>query len=469
MQSDGLSKAHLKRRLVAGFGANTFSRFSSLLFQVVAVPIFLTHWGTQLYGAWLLLNAVPSYFSMTDVGFGSVAGNEMTMLAAAGKFDEALAVFQSVWVLTTVVSSTVGAALLAVIWFLPLNAWLHITDLSQHDVRMIILLLGLAILFSMQENLFQAAFRCVGKYPLGTTAKSLIVVATFLGMIAGVLAGLGPVPVALIFAGTMASGTASLWFLLRREVPWVRFGVEQARWKTIRRLFSPAISFMGFPLVNALNLQGVLLVIGYVMGPVAVVIYSTARVISRSAAQAMNLINNSVWPELSAAFGMGDIELARKLHRRSCQLSILLCLTVIFAIFFLGDWIWKIWTAGRVTTDPILLYILLLQMMISAFWFTSAVVPMAINRHQRMAVAMLVACLISLSLAWGLMHIPALGLRGAAIALTFGDLLTALYVLRESLRLLDDSFSAFTASLLDFAPLRRMAKSLVPRPTPQPK
>lgn len=469
MQSGGLSKAHVKRRLMAGFGANTFSRFSTLLIQVVAVPIFLTHWGTQLYGAWLLLNAVPSYFGMSDVGFGSVAGNEMTMLAAAEKFDEALTVFQSVWVLTTVVSSAVGAVLLAVIWFLPLNAWLHIGDLSPRDVRLIILLLGLSILFSMQENLFQAAFRCVGKYPLGTMAKSIVVLATFVGMIAGLFLGMRPLAVAVIYAGITAAGTVALWVLLKKQVPWVRFGVERAHWATIRRLFSPAISFMGFPVVNALNFQGILIVIGAVMGPVAVVVYSTARVISRSAAQAMNLINNSVWPELSAAFGMGDLQLARKLHRRSCQLSLLLCVSIIFAIFFLGDWIWKVWTVGKVPTDPILLYILLVQMLVSAFWFTSAVVPMAINRHQRMAVAMLAACLLSLALAWGLMRVPSLGLRGAAIALTVGDLLTALYVLRESLRLLDDNLGDFTASLLDFTPLARMARGLFRSPAAQEK
>ena len=36
---------------------------------------------------------------------------------------------------------------------------------------------------------------------------------------------------------------------------------------------------------NALNLQGMLLVVGHVLGPVAVVIFSTARTVSRVAVQ----------------------------------------------------------------------------------------------------------------------------------------------------------------------------------------
>jgi Na+-driven multidrug efflux pump len=80
---------------------------------------------------------------------------------------------------------------------------------------------------------------------------------------------------------------------------------------------------------------------------------------------------------------------------------------------------------------------------------------MATNQHQRMARAMLSATCLALVLAWVLMHIPSLGLRGAAIALVAGDLFTAVYVLRESLRLLGDNLAEFMRSMLDL--------SLVPR------
>jgi Na+-driven multidrug efflux pump len=76
---------------------------------------------------------------------------------------------------------------------------------------------------------------------------------------------------------------------------------------------------------------------------------------------------------------------------------------------------------------------------------------MAINQHQRMARAMLIATCFALLLAWILMHVPSLGLRGAAMALVVGDAITAYYVLRESLRLLQDDFGDFARSMLDFS------------------
>jgi Na+-driven multidrug efflux pump len=93
---------------------------------------------------------------------------------------------------------------------------------------------------------------------------------------------------------------------------------------------------------------------------------------------------------------------------------------------------------------------------ISAFWFTSSVVPMATNQHQRMARVMLIATSGALVLAWLLMHMNKLGLRGAAIGLAAGDLLTASYVLRESLRLLGDNFGDFMRSMLDLSVLPQL-------------
>jgi O-antigen/teichoic acid export membrane protein len=453
-----MSTDSLKRRLIAGFGANTFSRLSTTLTQIFSVPVFLSHWGVHLYGEWILLNTIPSYLGLSDVGFGSVAGNEMTMLAATEDLEQALVVFQSVWVLTTVITSVLGMLLIAAVWLLPLGRWLHMHAISDGDAKTIVVLLGLAVLLGMQETLFQAAFRCVGKYPLGTMAKSLVVLAAFLSTMVGVGLHLSPVPVAELYVGANAIGVFALWLLLKHEVPWIRFGIRHAQWAVIRRLTGPALSFMSFPLVNALNLQGILVVIGYVMGPIAVVTFNTARTISRSAAQGMNLINNAIWPEMSAAFGTGAMDVARMLHRRACQLSLLLCLTITLGVALFGDWIWRIWTVGKVPTDPLLLNIMLLQMVVSAFWFTSSVVPMATNQHQRMARAMLTATCLALVLAWLLMHVPALGLRGAAIALVAGDLFTAYYVLHESLRLLGDNLGDFTRSLLNLSLLPRLWK-----------
>ena len=437
----------ITRRLIAGFGAGTFGRVASALMQIITIPVVLTHWGTALYGEWILLNTIPTYFGLSDIGFGSVAGNEMTMLVSAGKKDEALNVFQSVWILTTVISSSIGLLLLVGIWIIPLDRWIHVRILSVHQVRIIVLLLGLSVLASMQETLFHGAFRCVGKYPFGTFAKNLLSLASFAFGTLAVIFGAQPTQVALIYMIANATGTIVLWQLLKREIPWIRFGVKHASWSVIRSLSSPAISFMSFPVANLITIQGILLVIGSVLGPVAVVVFSTARTISRTANQVLQLINGSIWPEMSSAFGSRNLVLARKLHAASCQLSIFLCLCVSLLVSVFGNMLWKTWTVGKVVTDPVLLNIMLLQLLLSSLWYSSAVIHLSINKHQGLARITLATSSLSLLIAWLLMRVPSIGLRGAAAAMVVADALTMVYVLKTSLQLLEEPPYDFVRSM----------------------
>src|SRR6202021_3736875 len=101
-------------------------------------------------------------------------------------------------------------------------------------------LAGLGVFLGSQGTLFQGAFRCVGKYPLGTMAKSLVVLAAFLSTMVGVALHLTPVPVTVLYVAVNAVGVVALWFLLRREVPWIRSGIPHAQWAGIRRLTGPA-------------------------------------------------------------------------------------------------------------------------------------------------------------------------------------------------------------------------------------
>ena len=274
-----------------------------------------------------------------------------------------------------------------------------------------------------------------------------------------VMMGFSPRWAAFVAMLVNATGTFVMWFLLRREIKWIKFGVKYAQRTAVKRLVSPAIAMLSVPFANSLNLQGILIVIGSILGPTAVVIFSTARTISRSVNQVMQLVNNSVWPEVSTAFGARNMDLARKLHRRACQLSIFLCLCVAIGVALIGNHIWKIWTVGKVPTDPVLLNIMLIQLVISSFWFTSSVIPISINKNQTMAKVLVLSSILSLLIAAALMKVPTLQLRGAAFALVIGDAINAAYILRISLRLLDDNLADFARSLLTIPRLR----------TPRPK
>lgn len=393
------------------------------------------------------MNAVPSYLAFSNIGFGNVASNEMTMLASAGDLDGALRVFQSCWWLIAVICGVLGVLLVPLLYFIPVGHLLPIHAISELDAKWIIFYLGVSVLLGQFEQLMGAAYTCVARYPYGSFLKSMISLAAFVAMVMPVVLGYGPRTTALVFAAANVVGTFTLGVFVRKDLPWIRFGWRHARFGEIRRLAAPAFAFMGFPIGNAFNLQGTLMAVGYALGPVDVAIFASARTVSRVALQMVQMVNNTFWPELSLAYGAHDEALIRTLHRRACQLALLLAVTVVAAMLSFGPWFLTHWTGGHVPPSRGLLAILLFVVILYALWSTSSTLATATNQHQRLASWYVAGTGITVVFTYLLAKYE--GLYGAAASLVLSELIMNAYVLPNSLRISHDTFSGFMASMLE--------------------
>ena len=102
----------------------------------------------------------------------------MTMLVARGEKNAALEVFQSAWLLTTLVSVSFGLCVALGLWALPIDKWLKIARLSRGEVSAILSVLCVCVLLDLQWAVIAAGFRCDGNYALGTLLGNLIVFLT---------------------------------------------------------------------------------------------------------------------------------------------------------------------------------------------------------------------------------------------------------------------------------------------------
>ncbi len=435
-----------QRRLLFGFLSSWVSKLGGSVVQLVQVPVFLHFWSVPLYGEWIIINSIPTYLGFSDLGFGSVAGNEMTMLVARDDRDGALRVFQSCWWLITILCSAAILALSLGLYYLPVAQYLKIVSISESDTKWVVFYMGIAVLFGQLEQLIQSAYRCIARYAYGSFIKSALSLSSFFCMILAVIAGAGPRRTALVFAIANIVGTLSLSVMVRRDIPWLRFGWHYARLEEIRRLTAPAIAFMGFPIGNALNLQGTLLAVGYVLGPTEVVIFGTARTVSRVALQLVQMVNGTFWPEMSIAYGAGDIPLTRTLHRRACQLALLIAVVVIAGMMTVGPWFLHRWTGGHVPPSRGLLTILLLVVVFYTMWSTSSTLLAATNRHQKLAAYYITGTTLTVVATYFLAR--RFGLYGAATSLLLSEMVMNFYVLPASLGIAEDTLPAFLASLL---------------------
>ncbi len=456
-----------KRRLILGFLSACVSKLAGTIIQLIQVPVFLHFWSVPLYGEWMIVTAIPTYLSLSNMGFGNVAGNEMTMMTARGDRESALSVFQSCWWLISIVCTAVMFLLGAALYLLPVAQWLKLHEIGASDSKWVIFYLGCSVLLNQLEALLQSAYRCVGRYPYGSFIKSVFSLAAFCVMLIPVCLGGGARVTALVLASANAFFTFVLCVMVRRDIPWIRYGWSHARFSEIRRLWAPAFAFMAFPMGNALNLQGTLMAVGYALGPTAVVVFGTARTVSRVALQMMSMVNNTFWPEMSSAFGTNDIPLLRTLHRRACQMALFISFAVVAAMMTIGPWFLTHWTGGHVPPSRGLLSLLLLVVVVYSLWSTSSTLVAAINKHQKLAAYYLFATSITVVLTYVLAKYY--GLYAAAASLLVSELIMNVYVLPESLRISHDTFSAFMASMLHYPPSLRPAALLARLRKPGPQ
>jgi Membrane protein involved in the export of O-antigen and teichoic acid len=393
-----------------------------------------------------VISALPVYFGLTDFGIGSVAGNEMTMLVAKGQKDSALEVFQSTWVLTTCVSLSFTTVVALGIWTLPIERWLKIAIMSRGQVMAILCILCIYILLDMQWTVMAAGFRCDGNYALGTVIGSVVRLVTNASAVVVVALHATPVAVAISLVVFRLIGNRAGQIALQRKSPWLHYGYRHATTAAIKKLFRPGIAYLAIPAGNAFILQGMTVVVGTALGSVAVVMYTTVRTLTRLVYQMADMITNSIWAEMSAAIGSGNQILARSLHRVACQATLGCSGAAILFLVLFGKMIYAFWTHHKIALDQGLFYILLVEVLANALWFTSSIVPISCNRHERQSLIYVIATAASLPIAYLLMSW--IGLTGAGIGLLIADICMIAYVLTNSLAMLHDTPGAFLRALL---------------------
>jgi O-antigen/teichoic acid export membrane protein len=427
-------QGNLFSRLRRGLGAQGFSQLVQIFIRLAEVPLLLAFWGSRLYGEWLMVAAIPAFLAMSDGGFAGAASREMAMRSGAGDRLGTLAVFQSIWALLLVVSAGLFFVAAGVVEALPLGTWLGFEEISAASLKVILLLLIVHVLVGFQGGLLYGGFWCSGRYPLGMTWMALTYLFEFVGLVVAVILGGGPVEAAAGFLAGRVMGTIILWLTLRGATPWLKFGFSKVSTKEIRRLTPPAFASLAFPLGNALNIQGMRLVVGLVLGPAAVAVFAPIRTLTRLALQPMAIINSLIQPEMGTAFGKGDTVLFARLFARSCQASVWLCLAGCLALVAIGNWLLPLWTAGKVEMHWPLFLLLLGAVAINATWYTALMVPYATNRHGRIAVfysAIYGATAFVLAYAGAIFF----GYVGVGAALLFVEAVMAVYVVLAALKL----------------------------------
>ena len=406
------------KRLIAGIGANSFGMAITIGIQLVSLPMFLHYWDTSTYGVWLMLSAIPAYLSMADVGMVTAAGNKMTMAVAKGDVSEANRVFQSALMFMSVVCGIL--ALISV----PLILWAPLPALHTFDQRVALSALCVGALLALFGGLSEAVFKSTKRYAFGTMLGNCVRLGEWAGFMVGLVTIGSFAAVALCGLAVRLIGTLIGVVLTGRGKSGLLWGVKFLDSVEIRAMIKPAVSFMAFPLANALSFQGLTLLVGGLFGPIAVALFNTYRTIARVAVQVTAIFSHALWPEFSRLFGQGAFGAVEQLFKRSFWLSAAQALFLSLILYFFSPWMLRVWTHGAINFDSSLMLLMLLYAAIGGVWHVPRVLLMATNQHVGLAYWTLAAGGLSILLAWVLSAV--LQLNGTVLAMLISELFIAI-------------------------------------------
>lgn len=396
-----------RQRVIAGVGANAVNQLVTVGIQVVSLPVFLAYWSVPRYGTWLVISAVPTYFSLADAGLTTVAGNDMTMLVARQEYGRANAIFQTALVTTATITLAVMLMAAAIIWW--------IADLGTMDKRVSLTCLIAVALLNISGGLFDATFRASGAYAAGTIALAGGRIVEWCGGLLG-LCTYGTM--AAVAGGNLVARTAVTVILVAysaKKFPRFRWGIESATREDLRSMLIPALSFLAFPVGLALSLQGMTILVGYFFGPARLALFNTYRTLSRILVQAAAVLSRSLWAEISHSYGAGESTEVERIYKRGSRVAVAACGLGAAVLVLTGKTVIELWTSHKIAYDSTLFIAFVVVALINCCWQVGLVVISATNSHVRFSWAFLVSSAASVAIAAALAR--STGMLGCVAAL----------------------------------------------------
>lgn len=423
--------------------SSVFSKFSQSLLRVIQIPLLIYFLGVEDLGRWTVLYTIPSWLTLANFGFGTVASNEITMLVANNKVNKAIKVYTSTLFLLLIIF-VVGSILTSVIiQFVNWDSLLKSSSSHSRNSEFsnAVIFMSISVFLSFFYGLLGSAFRAKRKMHLQ------IYISTILPWL-----NLGAMLISLYFTKRFDYLSFSLlcsniiyaiiyYTLSKKTFPKLVFSRKYIDSNLFKILFKKGIAFQAMPLGNALNIQGSIIIIQLILGPAAVALFSTVRTLVNLVKQVIDIINQSTWSELSYLIGAENYTKASKIHVFGICVAIIMAISGSIVLLFFGEFVYTLWTNNQINLPFVLLFIMVASVPLNALWITSSVVLMSSNNHEKLAKTYIVVSLITFVL--NLILTKTFGLTGSAFSMVIFEFLMVPFVIKNSIMVTKDNWSNF--------------------------
>ena len=411
--------------------ANAATQAVNILGQALTVPIYLTYWGSQLYGEWMILTAAVAYLWLLDFGMQTYVVNRLNQAYARGDMDGFHEVLHSGVLFVAGICGVALAVLLPLATVMPLNRWFQLQITDPHTAMAVVMIMVVQTVSSVPAGLVNGIYRSIGEFPRGTMIYNGYRAALLGGGAIVVALGGGLRALALQQMLTLiAISVVFVVYDLRRRHPEIEIGWRRGNVRLALSFLGPSWLFFMIQMSGALTQQGSTLLAGAFAGAASVALFTTFRTLGNMLRQATTLIYQSAWPELTAMEARRDYDTLRSLHVLMAKAIMVVTATAGVILHFVGAEVIAVWTRGKVEFDGGLMNAFLLLAIGQGWWMASSGILGATNHHRTLAVASIAAS--TLGLAGGAFLAPRFGAAGIVYGMWIVDLAICGFVIPKA-------------------------------------
>lgn len=388
-----IQKSPIRKNIVANF----YGIGISLLNQIVLVPLYIIYWGNELYSDWIIISALTVIFSMSDIGLNNVIQNRFSIRLAENNISECKSLLSNN---ILIVSLIFTVALLSTLIYLACfdiveSMGLHL--LSRMEASVIFLLLVCRVFIGMYSGIGNAIYRANHQASRAIYMDQTVTLSVVVITMACLL-----LHVRIVYMCALCCFPYLVLIFIKRydSVKYFPYPISfsDVDVKSLKGLLLPSVSFMSFPLGNAIVLQGYTLVVNKYFGMESVVLFNTTRTMCNFMKTFLSTITSSAWPEYSIAYGSANYARMRSLHHKVLHITLLCTLLICMALLILGPTIYKIWVHDEVAFQYPLMCAFLVVLFLEKMWTSSGITLMATNNHIKMGVIYVGGALISIAI-----------------------------------------------------------------------
>ncbi|WP_434625567.1 lipopolysaccharide biosynthesis protein [Azospirillum sp. B2RO_4] len=410
--------AGLRGRLISGTGALGITMVAWSVLQILAVPVFLAHWGSERYADWLAINALAGLLVLLELGINAHLGARM--MVEAGR-DDTSGVGRMLSVGLGLYAGVLvpGAGLVVLGWLAGLDAMLGLT---APDAGTATLVLSMATLLLVPRPILGSVLSAFGRFPLAVWLGGAQQLLGLAAQIAVVTAGGGLLAAAIAFlAVAILVGWVLPLAVIRRSHPAVGF---RPRWpergEVGRILFRSGLHSVTIATTPLLQHLPVLFLQRLMPDGLAVVLFTTMRTYAGALRQIVSQVVLSSAMEMTRQHHRGEESVLKRLFSLTGRVAGGAAGMLAGLLLVAGEPVFRVWTHGAIAFDPLLASVFLATCLLVVPGLLSSALLRLTDHADALVLASLLQAVLSVVLC--LILIPWTGALGAGIAVAIAEL-----------------------------------------------